>query len=57
MRDFLLACLAAVVLVGGLALGAVLGLVAGAIVIGLAVVLGLGLLAWSLVRAARPRPH
>jgi hypothetical protein len=57
MRDFLLACLAAVVLVGGLALGAVLGLVAGAIVIGLAVVFGLGLLAWSLVRAARPRPH
>ena len=57
MRDFLLACLAAIVLVGGLALGAVLGVVAGIFVIGLAIVLGFGLLIWSLRRAARPRPH
>lgn len=56
MREFLLACIAVIVLVGGLALGAFLGLVAGAVVIVLALAAGLGLLIWSLTRAARTTP-
>lgn len=54
MREFIIAFIAVIVLVGGLALGAMLGLVAGVVVIGLAVIAGLCLLIWSVLRAARP---